>query len=83
MAKFMFLGKAESAIRFDIKSSFADLRLSTNDSIWGLLSFFLNILVHGINPMLWSQDEEEQDEKSQTHSKAQSFSLLYPCISGS
>ena len=40
MAKFMFLGKAESAIRCDIKSSFADLRLSTNDSIWGPVVFF-------------------------------------------
>ena len=46
--KFTFLGEADSAIRLGVKSLFADLGLSTGDSIVGLLflsclSFFLII----------------------------------------
>lgn len=42
--KITFLGKVETAVRWDIKSWLADMGLSTSDSIMGLmsLSFFLN-----------------------------------------
>ena len=38
--KITFLGEAENAIRLGTKFLFADMELSTSDSIWGLLPLF-------------------------------------------
>ena len=38
--KVTFLAEGETAVRLGIKSWFADMGLSTSDSIWGLLPLF-------------------------------------------
>ena len=40
--KITFLGEIDTAVRLGIKSWLADMRLSTSDSILGLLSLFFN-----------------------------------------
>ena len=44
LVKITFLGEAETAVRLGIRSWFADMGLSTSDSILGLLSLFFTIL---------------------------------------
>lgn len=49
LLKDAFLGEAKTTIRLSIKSWFADLELSTSDSIWGLL-FYFDISISRIGP---------------------------------
>ena len=50
--KIMFLGGVEAAIRLGIKSWFADVGLSTSDSILDLLSLFNLVNISMIAAML-------------------------------